>query len=75
LHHSDKIPGIKTLKEERCIFAYSFRGFVGSGDLRQMSEYPIPHGEHYHSCILKRWRPAFLHPKGEIQSLIDLPQG
>jgi hypothetical protein len=32
-----------------------------------MSEYPIPHGEQYHSCILRRWRPAFLHPKGEIQ--------
>jgi hypothetical protein len=32
-----------------------------------MSEYPIPRGEHYHSCILRTWRPAFLHPKGEIQ--------
>jgi hypothetical protein len=32
-----------------------------------MSEYPIPHGEHYDSCILRRWRPAILHPKGEIQ--------
>jgi hypothetical protein len=32
-----------------------------------MSEYPIPHGEQYHSNILRRWRPAFLHPKGEIQ--------
>jgi hypothetical protein len=32
-----------------------------------MSEYPILHGEHYDSCILRRWRPAFLHPKGEIQ--------
>jgi hypothetical protein len=42
-------------------------GFVGSGDLRQMSEFPIPHGGQYHSCILRRWRPAFLHPKGEIQ--------
>jgi hypothetical protein len=31
-----------------------------------MSEYPIPHGEQYHFCILRRWRPAFLHPKGEI---------
>jgi hypothetical protein len=40
---------------------------VGSGDLRQMSEYPIPHGEHYHSCILRRWRPAFLHLRGELQ--------
>jgi hypothetical protein len=48
---------------------------VGSGDLRQMNEYPIPHGEQYHSCILGRWRPAFLHPKEQIQSLIDLPQG
>jgi hypothetical protein len=37
---------------------------VGSGDLRQMSEYPISHGCSY---ILRRWRPAFLHPKGEIQ--------
>jgi hypothetical protein len=46
----------------------SERGFVGSGDLRQMSEYLIPHGGQYHSCILRRWRPAFLHPKGEIQS-------
>jgi hypothetical protein len=34
-----------------------------------MSEYPIPHGEQYHSCILRRWRPAFLHPEEEIQSL------
>jgi hypothetical protein len=41
-------------------------GPVRSGDLRQMSEYPHPHGEHCHSCILRRWRPAFLHPKGEI---------
>jgi hypothetical protein len=40
---------------------------VGSTDLRQMSEYPIPHEGQYHSCILRRWRPAFLHPKGEIQ--------
>jgi hypothetical protein len=50
-------------------------GFVGSGDIRQMSEYLIPHGEQLHSYILKRWGPAFLHPKGEIQSLIDLLQG
>jgi hypothetical protein len=42
-------------------------GFVRPGDLRQMSEYPIPHGEHYDSYILRRWRPAFLHPQGEIQ--------
>jgi hypothetical protein len=41
--------------------------FVGSGNLRYTSEYPIPHGEQYHSYILRRWRPAFLHPKGEIQ--------
>jgi hypothetical protein len=40
--------------------------FVGSTDLRQMSECPVPHGEQYHSYILRRWRPAFLHPKGEI---------
>jgi hypothetical protein len=40
---------------------------VGSGVLRQMSECPISHGGQYHSCILRRWRPAFLHPKGEIQ--------
>jgi hypothetical protein len=32
-----------------------------------MSEYPIPHGGQYHFYILRRWRPAFLHPKGEIQ--------
>jgi hypothetical protein len=49
---------------------------VGSGDLRQMSEYPIPHGEHYDSCILRRsCKPAFLHPEEGIQGLIDLPQG
>jgi hypothetical protein len=49
---------------------------VGSGDLRQMSEYPIPHREHYDSCILRRrCKPAFLHPKEEIQGLLDLPQG
>jgi hypothetical protein len=40
---------------------------VGSGDLRQMSEYPIPHRGQYHVYILRRWRPAVLHPKGEIQ--------
>jgi hypothetical protein len=50
-------------------------GGVGSGDLRQMSEHPIPHGQQYHSCFLRKWKPAFLHPKGETQSLIDLPQG
>jgi hypothetical protein len=43
-------------------------GFVRSRDIRQMSEF-IPHGEHYDSCILRRWRPAFLHPKEEIQML------
>jgi hypothetical protein len=48
---------------------------VGSENLRQMREYPIPHEEQYHSYILRRWRPAFLHPKGEIQSLINLPRG
>jgi hypothetical protein len=42
-------------------------GFVGSDNLRQMSEYPLPHGGQYHSCILRTWRPAFLYPKGEIQ--------
>jgi hypothetical protein len=40
---------------------------LGSRDLRQMSEYPIPHGGQYHSYILRRWRSAFLHPKEEIQ--------
>jgi hypothetical protein len=28
-------------------------GLVGSGELRQVSEYPIPHGEQCHSCILR----------------------
>jgi hypothetical protein len=32
-----------------------------------MSGYPIPHGEHCHSYILRKWRPAILHPQGEIQ--------
>jgi hypothetical protein len=45
---------------------------VGSGDLRQMSEYPIPHGRQYHSCILRRWRPAFLHPKERYRSATGL---
>jgi hypothetical protein len=45
----------------------SEEGFVGYGDLRQMSEYPIPHGGQYHSCILRRWKPAFLLTKGQIQ--------
>jgi hypothetical protein len=40
---------------------------VGSGELRHVSEYLIPQGEQYHSCILRSWRPAFLHPKGQIQ--------
>jgi hypothetical protein len=40
---------------------------VGCGDLRQMSEYPIPHGEHCDSCILRKsWKSAFLHPKREL---------
>jgi hypothetical protein len=30
-------------------------------------EYPIPHGGLYHPYILRRWRPALLHPKGETQ--------
>jgi hypothetical protein len=46
--------------------------FVGSGDLRQMSEYPISHGEQYHSCILKTWRPAFLHLKERYRSATGL---
>jgi hypothetical protein len=48
---------------------------IESGDLKgQMSEYLIPHGEHYDSCILRRrCKSAFLHPEEEIQSLIDLP--
>jgi hypothetical protein len=33
-----------------------------------MSEYPIPHGQPYHSYILRRWRPVFPHPKGETES-------
>jgi hypothetical protein len=32
-----------------------------------MNEYPIPHGGQYHFYILRRWRPALLHPKGGIQ--------
>jgi hypothetical protein len=40
---------------------------IGSRDLRQMSEYPIPHGGQHHFFILRRWKPAFLHLKGEIQ--------
>jgi hypothetical protein len=32
-----------------------------------MSEYPMPHGGQYHFYILRRWRPAVLHPKGEMQ--------
>jgi hypothetical protein len=35
--------------------------FVGSGDLRQMSEYPIPHGQ-----------LSFLHPE-EIEACIPEP--
>jgi hypothetical protein len=49
---------------------------VEFGDVRQMSEYPIPHGEHYHSCILRRsCKFAFLQIEVKIQDLIDLPQG
>jgi hypothetical protein len=34
---------------------------VESGDLRQISEYPITPGEHYDSCILRRGcKSAFL---------------
>jgi hypothetical protein len=49
---------------------------VGSGDLRQMNGYPIPPGEPYHSCILRKGcKPAFLHPERKMQGLIDLTQG
>jgi hypothetical protein len=35
-----------------------------------MSEYLIPRGEHYDSCILRRrYKSAFLHPEWEIQCL------
>jgi hypothetical protein len=41
-----------------------------------MSEYPIPHGEHYELCTLRRsYESAFLHPEEEIQGLINLPWG
>jgi hypothetical protein len=50
-----------------------YHASVGSRDLRQMSEYPITHGGQYHFYILRRWRPAFLHPKGERDT--DLSQG
>jgi hypothetical protein len=33
-----------------------------------MNEYPIPLIEQYHFYILRRWRPAFLYPKGKIQT-------
>jgi hypothetical protein len=69
----------------KCRFIYyshSLKGYsaslplVGSRDLRQMSEYPIPNGKHYDSCVLRRsCKSAFLHPEEEIQGLIDLPQG
>jgi hypothetical protein len=40
-----------------------------------MNEYPIPHGEHFEPCILRRsYKSAFLHPEKEIQGLINLPQ-
>jgi hypothetical protein len=49
---------------------------VGSGDLRQMREHPISHGEHCDSCILRRTcKPAFLYPEEEMQGLTDLLQG
>jgi hypothetical protein len=51
---------------------------VGSGDLkgRWVSQYPIPHGQHYDPCTLRRTcKSAFLNPEEEIQGLIDLPQG
>jgi hypothetical protein len=52
------------MKAENTIYdMILFAGSIGSGDLRQMSEYPIPHGKHYHSCILKS---AFLHPEREL---------
>jgi hypothetical protein len=48
------------------------RDTVGSGDLRQMSEWPIPH----EPCTLRRsYKSAFLHPEEEIQGLINMPQG
>jgi hypothetical protein len=37
-----------------------------------MSEYPIPLGAHYHSCILRgSYKSAFLHPKEETQGLMS----
>jgi hypothetical protein len=42
---------------------WTLKQIVGSGDLRQMSEYPPMEST------------AFLHPEEEIQFLIDLPQG
>jgi hypothetical protein len=44
-------------------FSFSSLSYVGSGDLRQMSEYSILPREQYHSCILKS---AFLHPEKEL---------
>jgi hypothetical protein len=42
-----------------CVFYLNINENVGSGKLRQMSEYAIPHGEHYHSYILReRYRSA-----------------
>jgi hypothetical protein len=33
-----------------------------------MSESPIPHGEHYEPCALRRrYKSAFLHPEEEVQ--------
>jgi hypothetical protein len=37
----------------KCVVVIISGSFVGSGDLMQMNEYPIPHGEHCDSCILR----------------------
>jgi hypothetical protein len=57
------------LRERACDLGRPIRFFhdVESDNLRQVSGYPIPHGGQHQSCILRRWRPAFLHPKGETQ--------
>jgi hypothetical protein len=41
-------------------------GFIGSDDLRQINGYPILPKEPYHSCILRSYRPAFLHPESKL---------
>jgi hypothetical protein len=42
----------------------------------KMSEYPIPNGEHYEPCTLRRrYKSAFLYPEEEIQGLKNLPWG